>query len=42
VGISKRKIEENIRKLKKLGFLKRIGSTKGGHWEVAEMKIIPE
>lgn len=34
VGISSRKIEENIAKLKQKGFLKRIGSAKGGHWEV--------
>ncbi len=34
VGISKRKIEENISKLKKKGLIKRIGPAKGGHWEV--------
>jgi ATP-dependent DNA helicase RecG len=34
VGISKRKIEENISKLKKMGLLKRIGPAKGGHWKV--------
>ncbi len=34
VGISARKIEENIAKLKKRGILKRIGPDKGGHWEV--------
>lgn len=32
VGISTRKIEENIAKLKKRGILKRIGPDKGGHW----------
>ena len=34
VGISSRKIEQNIAKLKELGFLRRIGPAKGGHWEV--------
>lgn len=36
VGISARKVEENISKLKKKGLLKRIGPAKGGHWEVLE------
>jgi len=36
VGISERKIKENISKLKKKGFLKRIGPAKGGHWEIIE------
>jgi len=34
VGISSRKIEENIAKLKQKGLLKRIGPDKGGYWEV--------
>lgn len=34
VGISERKIEQNIATLKKIGQLKRIGPAKGGHWEV--------
>lgn len=34
VGISSRKIEENIKKLKAKGVVKRIGPAKGGHWEV--------
>ena len=34
VGISSRKIEQNIARLKKLQFLQRIGPAKGGHWEV--------
>jgi ATP-dependent DNA helicase RecG len=34
VGISERKIRENIKKLKSKGFLKRIGPDKGGHWEI--------
>ena len=33
VGISKRKIEENVAKLKKLGVIDRVGGTRG-HWEV--------
>ncbi len=36
VGISQRKIEENIKKLKDIGILKRIGPDKGGHWEVKQ------
>ena len=35
-GISKRKIEENLSKLKKLNKLKRIGPAKGGHWEIVK------
>ena len=34
VGISSRKIEENIKKLKALGAVRRIGPAKGGHWKV--------
>jgi len=33
VGISKRKVEENVAKLKKMGLLKRVGGTRG-YWEV--------
>ena len=34
VGISPRKIKENIRKLKDIGMLMRIGPDKGGYWEI--------
>ena len=34
VGISSRKIEQNIARLKELQLLQRIGPAKGGHWEV--------
>jgi ATP-dependent DNA helicase RecG len=34
VGISMRKIEVNLKKLKEKNLLKRIGPAKGGHWEV--------
>ena len=34
VGISPRKIKENIRKLKDIGILMRIGPDKGGYWEI--------
>jgi ATP-dependent DNA helicase RecG len=37
IGISSRKIEENIRKLKQRGLLKRVGSAKGGYWEVVDV-----
>jgi Fic family protein len=33
VGISKRKVEENVAKLKRMGLLKRVGGTRG-YWEV--------
>jgi len=36
VGITSRKIEENIKKLKNMGLLKRIGPAKGGYWEIIE------
>ena len=36
VGISERKIKENIRKLKSRSLLRRIGPDKGGYWEVVE------
>ncbi len=36
VGISSRKIEQNIAKLKEWGLLKRIGPAKGGHWELSK------
>jgi ATP-dependent DNA helicase RecG len=32
VGISSRKVEENIKKLREQGRLIRIGPAKGGHW----------
>jgi len=35
VGISKRKIEENLAKLKELNILKRVGGTRG-HWEIVD------
>ncbi|MEA2072070.1 MAG: Fic family protein [Campylobacterota bacterium] len=35
VGISKRKIEENLAKLKKLNILQRVGGTRG-HWEIVD------
>jgi ATP-dependent DNA helicase RecG len=36
VGISVRKIETNIKKLKDLGIIERIGPPKGGHWKIIE------
>lgn len=38
VGISPRKIEENIAKLKKTGLLKRVGPDRGGHWKIIAKK----
>jgi ATP-dependent DNA helicase RecG len=34
VGISQRKIKENISKLKEYGFIERIGPAKGGYWKI--------
>ncbi len=34
LGISQRKIEENISKLKEKGILQRIGPAKGGYWKI--------
>lgn len=34
VGISSRKIQDNVAKLKSMGVLKRVGPDKGGHWEI--------
>ena len=34
IGISKRNIEVNLKKLKEKGVLVRHGSSKGGYWEV--------
>jgi ATP-dependent DNA helicase RecG len=34
VGINSRNIELNLAKLKQKGLLRRVGSDKGGHWEV--------
>jgi len=36
VGISERKIKENIKLLKNKGRIKRIGPARGGHWEVVD------
>lgn len=34
IGISQRKTEENISKLKQKGLLERVGPDKGGYWKV--------
>lgn len=36
LNISKRKILDNMNKLKELGFLQRIGNNKTGYWKVVE------
>jgi ATP-dependent DNA helicase RecG len=36
VGISERKVKENIAKLKVKGLLRRIGPDKGGYWEIVK------
>lgn len=34
VGLSRRGVEENIRKLQANGVIRRVGPDKGGHWEI--------
>jgi len=34
IGISQTAIENNVQKLKEKGILRRIGSARGGHWEI--------
>lgn len=36
LGISLRKTQENMRKLREAGFIRRVGPDKGGHWEVID------
>jgi len=36
IGITTRSVERNIKKLKELSLLKRIGSDKGGYWQVID------
>ena len=36
LGISLRKTQENMRKLRETGLIRRVGPDKGGHWEVVE------
>jgi ATP-dependent DNA helicase RecG len=38
IGISQRKVEENIAKLKFFGLLKRISPAKGGHWQIIDQQ----
>ncbi len=40
VGISRRKIESNIAKLKEKELIKRVGSDKGGYWKIIEIRDI--
>jgi predicted HTH transcriptional regulator len=37
VGISRKSIAANIKKLKTLGYISRIGADKNGYWQVEEM-----
>ncbi|MCR4658823.1 MAG: winged helix-turn-helix domain-containing protein [Bacteroidales bacterium] len=34
IGLSQRGMEKQIKRLKDLGVITRVGSNKGGHWEV--------
>ena len=38
LGISLRKTQENMRKLRETGLIRRIGPDKGGHWEVIDQQ----
>ena len=35
-GLTRRGVEWNLKQLKEKGLIKRIGSDKGGHWEVVK------
>ena len=35
IGISQRKVQLNISKLKAMNILKRVGPDKGGYWEIS-------
>ncbi|OOV29258.1 hypothetical protein BXU11_04885 [Flavobacterium sp. LM5] len=39
VGISSRKIEGNLKKLKASNMLERVGRTKGGYWNIIKTDI---
>jgi predicted HTH transcriptional regulator len=39
VGISSRKIEDNLKKLKENGILERVGVSKGGFWRLINKEI---
>lgn len=36
IGISSRKVEDNLKKLKSLGLLERVGNPKSGYWKVID------
>ena len=36
--LSSRKVQENLKKLKDLGLIARIGSDKGGYWKIIDKK----
>ena len=38
LGISLRKTQENMRKLRETGLIRRVGPNKGGHWEVIDQQ----
>ena len=40
IGISQRKIKENISKLREAEILRRVGSAKGGHWEILQKSSV--
>jgi predicted HTH transcriptional regulator len=36
IGMSKRKILDNINKLKSIGLVERIGPAEGGYWKISQ------
>jgi len=34
IGIAKKNIENNIKKLKEKGYVERVGAAKGGYWSI--------
>ena len=39
VGLSRRGVEKNIKKLQEKGLLRRVGPDKGGYWEVINKDV---
>ncbi len=38
IGVNKRTIERNLKRLQEQGRIRRVGPAKGGHWEIVNVK----
>ncbi len=38
IGVNKRTIERNLKRLQEKGRIRRVGPAKGGHWEIVNVK----